>query len=103
MYAVIATGGKQITVREGETIRVEKLSQEPGSEVVFDQVLFVSKDEKYDIGKPVLESASVVGELLKDEKGDKLVVFKFKRRKKYRKKTGHRQTHSVVKIKEIRS
>jgi len=103
MYAVIATGGKQITVREGETVAVEKLSQQPGSEVVFEQVLFVSKNGKCDVGRPVLDNAAVVGEVVKNERGDKLVVFKFKRRKKYRSKTGHRQTHSLVKIKEIRS
>ena len=103
MYAVIATGGKQMTVREGDTILVERLANDPGSEVVFDQVLFVSNDGKYNVGAPVVKNASVVGELLCEEKGDKINVFKFKKRKDLHKKTGHRQTYSKVKIKEIRS
>ena len=103
MYAVIATGGKQLTVHEGETVTIEKIDGEPGAEVIFDQVLFVAKDGKYEIGKPVVENATVVGELVKNARGEKIIVFKFKRRKKYRNKTGHRQTHSLVKIKEIRN
>jgi len=101
MYAVISTGGKQYTVREGDTIAVENLAQEAGSEVKFDQVLLVADDEKYGIGKPVLKNAAVLGELLREEKGEKIDVFKFKRRKKSRRKIGHRQKYSLVKIKSI--
>ncbi len=101
MYAVIAAGGKQYTVKEGDVVAVDNLNQEPGSEVVFDQVLFIVDDGNYNVGKPVVENAKVVGELVRNEKGKKIIVFKYKRRKKYRRKMGHRQLHSLVKIKTI--
>jgi len=101
MYAVIATGGKQFRVEKGDVIAVENLKQEPGSEVVFDRVLLTADNGNCNVGRPIVENTKVVGELVRSEKGDKIIVFKFKKRKKYRRKIGHRQLHSLVKIKAI--
>jgi large subunit ribosomal protein L21 len=101
MYAVIKTGGKQHRVSPGEVLAVEKLAGNQGDEVVFDQVLMVVKDEDIRIGAPVVEGAKVVCEIVEQTKGAKLNVFKMKRRKGYKKKTGHRQQLTSMKIKEI--
>lgn len=103
MYAVIETGGKQYIVRENEVIQVEKLTADPGGEVRFDSVLLVS-DEKGDvkIGTPLLSGVTVLAEALEEFKGKKVVVGKFKRRKNYRRKKGHRQAYTSVKIKSIK-
>ena len=101
MYAVIQTGGKQYKVTPGEELRVEKLDGKVGDEVYFDEVLLVSKDGKVTIGKPVVENARVVAKITGHGRGPKIVVFKFKRRKGYRKKQGHRQNFTGVKIVEI--
>jgi large subunit ribosomal protein L21 len=101
MYAVIKTGGKQQRVSEGDVINIEKIEGVKGDTVVFDQVLMVAGDDDIRIGKPVVEGAKVTGEILNQTKGDKLVVFKMKRRKGYHKKTGHRQLLTSMKIKEI--
>lgn len=102
MYAVIETGGKQYIVRENDVVNVEKLGVEPSEEVAFDVVLMVS-DEKGEvkIGTPTLEGAKVLGEALGETKGKKVLIGKIKRRKNYRRKIGHRQTFSSVKIKSI--
>lgn len=102
MHAVIKTGGKQYIVKPGDIIDIEKISGEPGEEVGFEEVLLVSADgEDVKVGSPVVESARVEGRILKQKRGEKIVVFKFKRRKGYRKKAGHRQNLTSVEITSI--
>jgi large subunit ribosomal protein L21 len=101
MYAVIQTGGKQYKVKPGEEVRVEKMDGKVGDEVYFDDVLLVSKEDKVTVGSPVLENARVVAKITRHGRGPKIVVFKYKRRKGYRKKQGHRQDFTGVKITEI--
>lgn len=101
MYAVIQTGGKQYKVKAGEEIRVEKLDGKLGDEVYFDKVLLVSKDGKVTAGRPVLENVKVVAKITRQGRGPKIIVFKYKRRKGYRKKQGHRQDFTGIKIIEI--
>ncbi len=102
MYAIIETGGKQYKVEEGQQLKVEKLDAEVGSEVSIDKVLLVKKDDEILTGAPLLENAKVVAEVLETAKGKKIIVFKYKRRKNYRRKKGHRQWYSKIKIKEIK-
>ncbi len=102
MQAVIATGGKQYLVKEGDVIKVEKIDQEEGKKIEFDQVLMVNKEGEYIIGRPLVEKAKVTGKLLNQGKNKKIVVFKYKPKKKYRKKTGHRQPYSEVLIEKIK-
>jgi len=101
MYAVIKTGGKQHRVTEGDVITIEKINGDRGGAVVFDQVLMVEKEGDIRVGRPVVEGAKVVGEILAQTKGDKLTVYKTKKRKGYHKKTGHRQQLTSMKIREI--
>ena len=101
MYAVVATGGKQYKVAEGETLRVEKLNGDVGAEVAFDKVLLFSDGESVKIGQPVLEGATVHGHIVDQNKAKKILVFKYKRRKRYRRKQGHRQMYTEVKIDKI--
>ena len=100
MYAVIQTGGKQYRVEPGKTVVVEKLAGDAGAKIVFDQVLLVSSGDggSVTVGKPLVAGAKVTGEIVEQTRGEKLVVFKFRRRKAYRKKTGHRQQYTTVKI-----
>jgi len=97
MYAVIKTGGKQYRVTEGQSLRVEKLLGQPGEKVTFDQVLLVGGD-KLMIGHPIVSGAKVEAEILGHVKGPKIVIFKFRRRKNYRRKQGHRQPYTQLKI-----
>ncbi|KAF0157053.1 MAG: large subunit ribosomal protein L21 [Syntrophaceae bacterium] len=101
MYAIIKTGAKQHKVSEGDVLFVEKLAGDKGTEIVFDEVLMVSGDNAVKIGKPLLEGAKVIGEVVSQTKGPKLIIGKMKRRKGYRKKTGHRQQLTSMKIKKI--
>ena len=101
MYAIIETGGKQYKVEQGQIINVEKLDVQQGEEVNFDKVLLIKDEENIITGSPVIEKAKVVGEVIETARGKKIIVFKFKRRKNYRRKKGHRQWFSKVKIKEI--
>jgi large subunit ribosomal protein L21 len=101
MYAVIQTGGKQHKVAPGDQISVEKLPYQAGERVVFDRVMMTSDGENISVGKPFLENTKVVGRVKRHGKGRKIVVFKFKRRKGYRKKQGHRQAQTFVKIENI--
>ncbi|GAK53096.1 50S ribosomal protein L21 [Candidatus Moduliflexus flocculans] len=102
VYAVIKTGGKQHAVTEGEVLRVEKLDAEPGSEVVFKDVLMVKgADDKVAVGAPILKNASVTAEVVEHGRGKKIIVFKYKRKKNYQRKQGHRQDFTAVRIKAI--
>jgi large subunit ribosomal protein L21 len=101
MYAVIKTGGKQHRVSVGDVIAIEKISGGKGESVVFDQILMIEKEGDIRVGRPVVEGAKVVGEILAQTKGDKLIVYKTKKRKGYHKKTGHRQQLTSMKIREI--
>jgi large subunit ribosomal protein L21 len=103
MYAVIETGGKQYRVEPGQTVVVEKLPGEEGAAVEFDKVLLVSSGDGADVkvGQPVVSGAKVTGQIVEHTLGDKLIVFKFRRRKNYVRKTGHRQQYTAVKIDEI--
>jgi large subunit ribosomal protein L21 len=101
MYAVIKTGGKQHKVSEGDVIAIEKINGDKGDAIVFDQVLMVEKEGDIRIGRPVVEGAKVTGEILAQTKGDKLIVFKMKKRKGFHKKNGHRQQLTSMRIKEI--
>lgn len=97
MFAVIETGGKQFIVKEGDTIRVEKLPAEKSQDIEFDKVLMV--DGK--VGEPYVENAKVQATVVSNGKAKKIIVFKFKKRKGYRKKQGHRQQFSEIKINKI--
>jgi large subunit ribosomal protein L21 len=101
MYAVVSTGGKQYRVQKGDVLRVEKLPGDVGSPVSFDQVLLMSDGENVQIGQPVLEGVNVGGQIVEQGKSKKIVVFKYKRRKNYRRKQGHRQAYTAVKIQTI--
>jgi large subunit ribosomal protein L21 len=100
MYAIIATGGKQYKVSEGDVIRVEKLGVEAGSTYTFDQVLAVSGDE-VKVGDPLVAGASVEASVIEDGKAKKITVYKYKRKTGYHKKQGHRQLYTKVKIEKI--
>ncbi len=101
MYAVIKTGAKQHKVSEGDVLSVEKLDGNKGDEVVFSEVLMVSDDKEIKVGKPFVDGAKVVGEIVSQKKGPKLIVYHMKRRKGFHKKTGHRQNLTSMKIKKI--
>lgn len=101
MFAVIKTGGKQYKVQEGEALQVEKLNQEKGNTVVFNQVLLIESDQKTIIGMPFIEKAEVKAVVLENLKSDKVTVFKKKRRKQYKKTKGHRQDLTLVRIEKI--
>jgi large subunit ribosomal protein L21 len=105
MYAVIQTGGKQYRVEPGKTIAVEKLAGDAGAQVVFDQVLLVSSGDgaNVTVGKPLVAGAKVTAQIVEQTRGDKLVVFKFRRRKNYVRRNGHRQDLTVVKVAEIKA
>lgn len=101
MYAIIQTGGKQYRVQEGDTLFVEKLIGDVDSNVELTDVLAVSKDGKLTVGSPNVEGAKVVASVIKHGKAKKIVVFKFKKKKDYRKKQGHRQPYTQIKIEKI--
>ena len=101
MFAVIKTGGKQYKVAENDEIIVEKLDAEAGSQVTFEEVLLVGSDGKSTVGAPLVAGASVVGEVTDQRKGDKVVIMKKRQRNTYRRKKGHRQLETVVKITSI--
>lgn len=101
MYAIIDNGGKQYKVAPGKIIKVERLSVEQGGQVKFDRVLLVADQEKVTIGSPVVQGASVLAEALGEERGRKVIVYKYKPKVRYRRKKGHRQIHTRLAIKEI--
>ncbi|MBO8158713.1 50S ribosomal protein L21 [Thermosyntropha sp.] len=102
MYAVIKTGGKQYKVSEGDIVKVEKLPAEPGEKVTLEEVLLINDENgTIKVGKPVIEGAKVIAEVLEQGKGKKIYVMKYKRRKNYRRKQGHRQPFTKIKIEKI--
>ncbi len=101
MYAVIKTGGKQYRVEEGQKIVVEKIEAEPGQQVVLEEVLMVSGEGERKIGQPYVEGAKVIAKVVDQIKGDKIIVFKKKPKKGYKKKIGHRQRLTVLQIEKI--
>src|SRR3989344_1490914 len=100
-FAVIKTGGKQYLVREGETIRVEKLPANNGGLIAFDEVLMVGDGDKVTIGKPMVQGSKVEVERVKDGKAKKVIVARYHSKTRYRKTKGHRQPFTEVRIKEI--
>ena len=101
MYAVVVTGGKQFRVQEGDVIFVEKLNAEVDSTVELTEVLAVSNGDALKVGTPVVEGAKVVAKVLSQGKAKKITVFKYKAKKDYRKKTGHRQPYTKLVIEKI--
>ena len=99
-HAVIRTGGKQYRVSEGDVLKVERLDGGAGDKISFDEVLMISGDETR-FGKPLIKGAKVSGEIVEQGRGEKLVIFKFQRRKRYKRKNGHRQSYTAVKITAI--
>ncbi len=101
MYAVVTTGGKQYRVEAGSELLVEKLAVDPGASVTFDRVLLIGDGDDVTVGTPLVSGATVIGTVLRAERGPKIVVFKFKQKVKYRRRTGHRQDMVRVRIDEI--
>ncbi|HON59409.1 MAG TPA: 50S ribosomal protein L21 [Smithella sp.] len=101
MYAVIKTGAKQYKVSEGDVLAVEKIAGQAGDEVVFSDVLMVANEKEIKVGTPFVEGAKVIGQIVGEKKGPKVIVYKMKRRKGYHKKTGHRQILTSMKITKI--
>jgi large subunit ribosomal protein L21 len=101
LYVIFESGGKQFQASPGERLRLEKLDAEVGSEVQFDRVLLVHRDGKIQVGRPYLEGARVVGTVLEQDRDKKVLVFKKKRRKQYRRTHGHRQAFTAVTIDKI--
>ena len=101
MYAVVNSGGKQYKVQKGEILRVEKIPGEVGSPVTFDRVLMFSDGENVSIGQPELDNVAVKGHIVEQGREKKIIVFKYKRRKRYRRKQGHRQPYTAIQIDDI--
>ncbi len=102
MYAVVNSGGKQYKVQQGEVLRIEKIPGDVGSPVIFDRVLMFADGENVNIGRPALDDVSVEGHIVEQGKAKKIIVFKYKRRKRYRRKKGHRQEFTAVLIDSIK-
>jgi large subunit ribosomal protein L21 len=98
MYAVVKTGGKQYRVEEGETIQVEKLEGNPGDTVELDEVLMISYGETFSLGRPLVAGAKVTAEIVAQDRAPKVIVYKYRRRKRYRRKSGHRQPFTALRI-----
>lgn len=101
MYAVIETGGKQYRVKTGDKIRMEKIHVEDDAKITFDKVILLGKDDAPVIGTPYVEGASVTAKVLEHGKGDKVIVFRYRRKKNYRKFSSHRQQFTSVLIESI--
>ncbi len=102
MLAVIKTGGKQYLVQPGDKIKIEKLENKEGDKITFSEVLLVQKDKKIEIGKPIVKDAEVQAKVLSQGKADKVVVYKYKSKKRYSKKMGHRQPYTEIEITGIK-
>ena len=103
IYAIIESGGKQYKVSEGQTLDLELLHAPEGDTVELDKVLLVEKDGGVTLGKPYISDAKVVAEVMGEVKGEKLIIFKYKRKVRYRRKTGHRQHYTRVQVKSIQT
>ena len=103
LYAIIKTGGKQYKVAEGNEVIIEKLDAEEGSSVTFDEVLAVGEGDDIKIGRPLIEGAKVTATVVKNGKGPKIRIFKYKHKTNYRRRQGHRQPFTKVKIEKIES
>lgn len=101
MYAVIQTGGKQYKVAEGEILKVEKLAGVAGDKLTLDQVLMVKDENGIKIGAPLLQDARITVEVIEQGRAKKIIVYKYKKRKNYRRKQGHRQSYTKIKIEKI--
>lgn len=101
MYAIIQTGGKQYKVTEGSVLKVEKLNAEPGDRLTLDQVLMISDDNSVKVGNPLVPNAQVTAVVIEQGQEKKVVVYKYKRRKNYRRKQGHRQPYTKIKVEKI--
>jgi len=101
VYAIVATGGKQYRVEPGQRLEIEKLGVEPGSQIDLGEVLLIADGENVTVGQPTVAGARVVAEVLGDAKGKKIIVFKYKSKARYRRKTGHRQHYSQVVVRDI--
>jgi large subunit ribosomal protein L21 len=101
MFAIIRTGGKQYSVEKGTILKIEKLDQDAGSEIVFDDVLLVDKESKILLGTPTVAKAKVVAKVLSQGRGKKQIVFKYKNKTRYSVKNGHRQPYTEVEITDI--
>ena len=101
MLAVIKTGGKQYLVKPGDKIKIEKIDKKESSEITFKEVLLVEKNRKLEIGTPLVKSAKVIGKILSQGKGKKVIIFKYKAKTRYKKKAGHRQLYTEVEILKI--
>jgi len=103
MYAVIESGGKQYRVAEGETLRVEKLAAQAGDKLKFAPLLFADDGGNVQVGRPRVSGVTVEAEVLEQGLGQKIIIFKYKRRKSYRRKQGHRQPYTALKITSIKA
>ena len=103
MYAVVETGGKQYRVKSGDTVRVERLEGEVGQEITLENVLMSGEGDKVKCGSPYLSGASVKAKIVEQHRTRKVIVFKFKRRKGYRVKRGHRQHYTALRIEDIKA
>jgi len=101
MYAIVKDRGKQFKVKKGETLLIDRMDVEAGKGISFDEVTFYTDHDRTLVGAPALENVSVKADVLGEEKGTKVLVFKMKRRKRYRRKTGHRQRYTKVRITDI--
>ena len=101
MYAIIRSGGKQFRAEPGKTIRVPSLEAQPGDKVTFDEVLIGGSDNGLKVGTPTVSGATVTGEVVGHGKEKKIIIFKWKRRKNYRRKMGHRQDFTEVRVNDI--
>lgn len=101
MLAVIKTGGKQYIVTPGTKIKIEKINKKEGSEITFNEVLLLEKQKQIEIGTPLVKGAKVIGKVLSQGKGKKIIIFKYRAKTRYRKKAGHRQPFTEIEIKEI--
>jgi len=101
MYAVIASGGKQYRVSKGDILRLEKLEGDIGSDLIFSNVLLLADDENLQIGQPMVKDAIVKAHIVEQDRAKKIIVFKYKRRKRFRRKRGHRQYYTAIKVDSI--
>ena len=101
MYAVVKTGGKEYRISPGDLIRVEKLEGKVGDQVTMKDILMVSHEDQVQVGNPLLGNAVITGEIVQQVKGRKVLIYKMKRRKNYRRTKGHRQTYTYIRVNEI--